>query len=35
VLNHKDPKTTAGYAYFQTRDRQATAGFALVLQLQS
>jgi Phage integrase family len=23
VLNHKDPKTTAGYAYFQTRDRQA------------
>jgi integrase len=23
VLNHKDPKTTAGYAYFQTHDRQA------------
>jgi integrase len=22
VLNHKDPKTTAGYAYFQTVDRQ-------------
>jgi len=23
VLNHKDQKTTAGYAYFQTQDRQA------------
>jgi hypothetical protein len=23
VLNHKDPKTTAGYAYFQIGDRQA------------
>jgi len=23
VLNHKDPKTTAGYAYFQTENRQA------------
>ncbi len=23
VLNHKDPKTTAGYAYFQTEDRQS------------
>jgi integrase len=23
VLNHKDPKTTAGYAYFQTQHRQA------------
>ena len=23
VLNHKDPKTTAGYAYFQTQDRQS------------
>jgi Phage integrase family len=22
VLNHKDQKTTAGYAYFQTKDRQ-------------
>jgi integrase len=22
VLNHKDPKTTAGYAYFQTQERQ-------------
>src|SRR6266853_5895011 len=22
VLNHKDQKTTAGYAYFQTEDRQ-------------
>lgn len=23
VLNHRDPKTTAGYAYFQTQHRQA------------
>jgi integrase len=23
VLNHKDPKTTAGYAYFQTQQREA------------
>jgi hypothetical protein len=23
VLNHRDPKTTAGYAYFQTQQRRA------------
>jgi integrase len=29
VLNHRDPKTTAGYAYFQTQQRRDARGHAI------
>ena len=33
ILNHKDTKTTAGYAYFQTQQRALTAHGQKILQV--